>query len=98
MDSRPGYRNGYGKERNLTLSCGTITLRRPRVRGIAEKFVGVQFRDGIEVPVEDQVVGRCLITPIDGTSFDFPLDAPEKSTVRGRLITMKCIPGGKQSL
>ncbi len=24
-----GYRNGYGKERRLTLSCGTIRLRRP---------------------------------------------------------------------
>jgi putative transposase len=34
VDSPPGYRNGYGKERNLTLSCGTITLRRPRVRGL----------------------------------------------------------------
>jgi transposase-like protein len=38
VDSPPGYRNGYGKERNLTLSCGTITLRRPRVRGIEGKF------------------------------------------------------------
>ena len=27
-----GYRNGYGKPRKLTMSCGTITLRRPRVR------------------------------------------------------------------
>ena len=34
VDSPPGYRNGYGKERNLTLSCGTITLRRPRVPGV----------------------------------------------------------------
>jgi putative transposase len=38
VDSPPGYRNGYGKERNLTLSCGTITLRRPRVRGLEGKF------------------------------------------------------------
>lgn len=38
VDSLPGYRNGYGKERNLTLSCGTITLRRPRVRGLEGKF------------------------------------------------------------
>jgi putative transposase len=37
-DSPSGYRNGYGKERNLTLSCGTITLRRPRVRGLEGKF------------------------------------------------------------
>jgi transposase-like protein len=38
VDSPSGYRNGYGKERNLTLSCGTITLRRPRVRGLEGKF------------------------------------------------------------
>jgi len=38
VDSSPGYRNGYGKERRLTLGCGTITLRRPRVRGLLERF------------------------------------------------------------
>jgi transposase-like protein len=38
VDNSPGYRNGYGKERRLTLSCGTITLRRPRVRGLLERF------------------------------------------------------------
>jgi transposase-like protein len=32
------YRNGYGKERKLTLGCGTITLRRPRVRGLEGYF------------------------------------------------------------
>jgi putative transposase len=38
VDTLPAYRNGYGKERKLTLSCGTITLRRPRVRGLEERF------------------------------------------------------------
>ena len=38
VDSSPGYRNGYGRERKLTLGCGTITLRRPRVRGLEERF------------------------------------------------------------
>jgi transposase-like protein len=38
VDSSPAYRNGYGKERKLTLGCGTITLRRPRVRGLEECF------------------------------------------------------------
>jgi putative transposase len=38
VDSSPGYRNGYGKERKLTLGCGTITLHRPRVRGLEERF------------------------------------------------------------
>ena len=34
----PGYRNGYGKARRLAMSSGTITLRRPRVRGVEERF------------------------------------------------------------
>lgn len=34
-----GYRNGYGKPRQLTLSCGTITVRRPRVRDGEVRFV-----------------------------------------------------------
>jgi putative transposase len=38
VDAAPGYRNGYGKPRRLSLSAGTITLRRPRVRGLAERF------------------------------------------------------------
>jgi len=38
IDSSPAYRNGYGKERRLTLGCGTITVRRPRVRGLEERF------------------------------------------------------------
>jgi len=38
VDSSPGYRNGHGKERKLTLGCGTITVRRPRVRGLLDRF------------------------------------------------------------
>ena len=38
MDAPAGYRNGYGKERKLTLGCGTIRVRRPRVRGLEECF------------------------------------------------------------
>ena len=38
MDAAPGYRNGYGKERKLTLSGGTIRVRRPRVRGLEGRF------------------------------------------------------------
>lgn len=38
VDSRAGYRNGYGNERKLTLSCGTISVRRPRVRDSDEEF------------------------------------------------------------
>jgi len=33
-----GYRNGYGKPRQLGLLNGTVSLRRPRVRALAERF------------------------------------------------------------
>src|ERR1035437_10411428 len=38
IDRPSTYRNGYGKERRLTLGCGTITLKRPRVRGMEGRF------------------------------------------------------------
>ena len=37
--ARQGYRNGYGKPRRLTLSCGTVTVQRPRVRDAEKLFV-----------------------------------------------------------
>ena len=39
VDAPAGYRNGHGQPRRLALTCGTITVRRPRVRGLAERFV-----------------------------------------------------------
>lgn len=39
VDGRTGYRNGYGKPRKLTLTSGTITLRRPRLRELEARFV-----------------------------------------------------------
>lgn len=38
VDASPGYRNGYQKPRRLALSGGTITVRRPRVRDVEERF------------------------------------------------------------
>ena len=38
VDGTKGYRNGYGKPRKFTLMNGTITIRRPRVRGAEERF------------------------------------------------------------
>jgi putative transposase len=38
VDAADGYRNGYGKARTLTLSCGTVEVRRPRVRGLEARF------------------------------------------------------------
>lgn len=38
VDSPPVYRNGYGRGRRLTLGCGTVKVRRPRVRGLEGRF------------------------------------------------------------
>ena len=38
VDATSGYRNGYGKPRKLSLSSGTVEVRRPRVRGLQERF------------------------------------------------------------
>ena len=38
VDTEPGYRNGYGKPRQLTLTSETITVRCPRVRDLNERF------------------------------------------------------------
>ena len=38
VDAPPGYRNGYGKPRRPATSSGTIEVRRPRVRGLEERF------------------------------------------------------------
>ena len=38
LDGAPGYRNGYGKPRRLTLNSGTIQVRRPRVRNVEERL------------------------------------------------------------
>ena len=37
-DNETGYRNGYGRPRRLTLSSGTVQLRRPRVGNTEEEF------------------------------------------------------------
>jgi transposase-like protein len=38
VDAAPGYRSGHGKPRRLTLCHGTVTVRRPRVRGLEQRF------------------------------------------------------------
>lgn len=32
------YRNGHGKPRRLAMTCGTVEVRRPRLRGLEERF------------------------------------------------------------
>jgi len=38
VDAVKGWRNGYGKPRRMSLKTGTVTVRRPRVRGLEERF------------------------------------------------------------
>lgn len=38
VDGVLGYRNGFGKARRLSMTCGTVTVRRPRVRGLEQRF------------------------------------------------------------
>jgi transposase-like protein len=38
VDAPEGYRNGHGKPRRLSMMAGTIELRRPRVRGLEQRF------------------------------------------------------------
>jgi transposase-like protein len=37
-EARSGYRNGYGKPRRVAFTAGTIVVRRPRMRNLAERF------------------------------------------------------------
>ena len=39
VDAPSGMRNGHGKPRRFTLTAGTITVCRPRVRGLADRVV-----------------------------------------------------------
>ena len=38
VDAPTGYRNGHGKPRRLNLMAGTVTVRRPRARGLEARF------------------------------------------------------------
>src|SRR4029453_10859456 len=38
VEAAPGYRNGFGKPRRLSTMTGTITVRRPRLRGLEARF------------------------------------------------------------
>jgi putative transposase len=37
-EKTPAYRNGHGKPRAVTTTAGPITVRRPRLRGLEERF------------------------------------------------------------
>lgn len=92
LDSVPVYRNGYGKRRKLTLGCGTITVRRPRVRGLEERFesriLPLFVRRSKEV---NQVIPQLYLHGLAEGDFDLALrgllgeDAPISASTVARL-------------
>ena len=92
LADKPVYRNGYGKERKLTLSCGTITVRRPRVRGLEERFesrvLPLFERRSKEV---NQLIPELYLHGLAQGDFDLALrgllgeDAPISAATVGRL-------------
>ena len=74
VDSAEGYRNGYGKPRRLAMSSGTITLRRPRVRGVEERFesrvlplFARRVKGGVGPEIGLPRVGRVLVGGVAGS-------------------------------
>ena len=92
LDSPAVYRNGYGKGRKLTLGCGTITVRRPRVRGLEERFesriLPLFVRRSKEV---NQVIPQLYLHGLAEGDFDLALrgllgeDAPISASTVARL-------------
>ena len=92
MDEFGGYRNGYGKPRKLTMSCGTITVRRPRVRDLEQRFesriLPLFARRTREV---SDLIPELYLHGLAEGDFDLALrgllgeDAPLSATTVGRL-------------
>ena len=92
VDAAPGYRNGHGKPRHLTLSHGTITVRRPRVRGLEGRFesriLPLFKRQTQEVT---ELLPQLYLHGLAQGDFDLALrgllgnEAPLSSTTIGRL-------------
>jgi hypothetical protein len=49
IDPPKGSRNGYGRPRRFAMMSGTVTVRRPRVRDLEERFVS-PATGGIQAP------------------------------------------------
>lgn len=92
VDGGSGYRNGHGKARRLTLSCGTIELRRPRVRDVEERFASrvlpLFARRTAEV---NALIPELYLHGLAAGDFDLALrgllgeDAPVSASTVGRL-------------
>jgi putative transposase len=92
VDSLPVYRNGYGKSRRITLGCGTITVHRPRVRGLKKRFesriLPLFVRRSKEV---NQLIPQLYLHGLAEGDFDLALrgllgeDAPISASTVARL-------------
>ncbi len=92
LDGARGYRNGYGKPRRLTLSSGTIQVRRPRVRNTEERFesrvLPLFARKSKEV---DHLIPELYLHGLAEGDFDLALrgllgeDAPVSASTVARL-------------
>ena len=94
VDAAPGYRSGHGKPRQLTIGSGTITVRRPRVRGLEERFESrvLPLFERRSQAVSDLLPELCLHGLSEG-DFDLALrgllgeDAPLSASTVARLKT-----------
>ncbi|MDO8531211.1 MAG: IS256 family transposase [Dehalococcoidia bacterium] len=91
-ESGPGYRNSYGKERRLTLSCGAIKVRRPRVRGLEQRFESrVLLLSARRTREVDQLIPELYLHGLAAGDFDLALrgllgeDAPISASTVARL-------------
>jgi transposase-like protein len=92
VDSAPGYRSGHGKPRRLTLSCGTVTVRRRRVRGLEQCFVSRLLPlFARRTPEVSELLPELYLHGLAQGDFDLALrgllgeDAPLSATTVGRL-------------
>jgi len=81
VDATPGYRNGHGKPRRLSAMTGTLTIRRPRVRGLEARF------ESRLLPLfkrRTEEVGRLLPELyLHGLALGGPVDRPAEGGLAG---------------
>jgi putative transposase len=92
VDALPGSRNGLGKPRKLTLGCGTITVRRPRVRALEERFESrILPLFARRTPAVDELLPELYLHGLSEGDFDLALrgllgdEAPLSSSTVARL-------------
>ena len=92
VDSAPGYRSGHGKPRRLTLCNGTVTVRRPRVRGVQQRFASRLLPlFARRTPEVNELLPELYLHGLALGDFDLALrgllgeDAPLSATTVGRL-------------